>query len=171
MHKIFKDNSRLKYSGQFNLELLNKKDYPILKKRGIGPNIFKYASIAIIDCMRYPYYCFSYPSYQYLADKVLVGKTSISDHIHLVENSGLFRVKKLSARDCKRHLWINYGHQVSTKYPKGPAIYEINYNSPFWSWLQNKFESPTTKGTKPKVPQQVMAAMLERAFRKPIQSS
>lgn len=165
MHKVLKDNSRLKYCGQFNMEQINSKDYPILKKRGIGPNIFKFASIAIIDCMKDPFYCFSYPSYQYIAGKVLVGKTSISDHIHLVENSGLFQMKKLSAKDCKSYLWRTYGQPISTSYPKGPAVYEINYYSPFWATLKTKISSGA-KGTKLRVPKKVVAAMLEQAFGK-----
>ena len=164
MPNVIKDNARLKYCAQFNLgPLLNTKDYPILKKRGVGPSVFKYASLGIIDCMKDPYYSFSYPSYQYLAETVLCGKTSVSDHIHLVENSGLFHVKRLSAKDCKSYLWRTYGQAISTTYPRGPAIYEINFNSPFWQTLKAKIDSGR-KGARLTVPKKVVAAMLERAF-------
>ena len=163
MQKVLTDGFRLKHCAKFNLELLNRKDYPILKKRGIGPNVFKFASMAIIDCMKDPYYCFSYPSYQYLADQVLVGKTSISDHIHLVENSGLFLVTKLSAKGCKQFVWERYDQRISPNYPRGPVVYEINFDSPFWRTLKTKIDSGK-KGTRLKVPRDVITAMLARTF-------
>jgi hypothetical protein len=113
-----------------------------------------------------PDHSFSYPSYKYLADRVLLGKTSINDHIHLIKNSGLFRVTKLSADVCKDYLWQKYGHSITTNYPRGPAVYEINYHSPFWVVLKEKIDKGL-KGTRLKVPQKAMARVLDLAFHSP----
>ena len=163
---MLQNSFRLKCCAKFNLELLNAKEFPILKKRGVGPIVFKFASLAIIDCMTEPDYSFSYPSYRYLADRVLLGKTSISEHIRLVENSGLFRVKKLSADACKDYLWLKYGHSITTNYPRGPAVYEINYQSPFWAVLKEKIDKGL-KGTRLKVPQKEMEKVLDLVFHSP----